>query len=45
MKIADFGMSRDLQNEHYYKSTGGRVPIKWTSPEVSLEQTHTGSIN
>ena len=34
MKIADFGMSRDLANENYYVSYGGKIPIKWTAPEV-----------
>ena len=27
-------MSRDLQDDEYYKSSGGQVPIKWTAPEV-----------
>ena len=35
-QIADFGMSRGLQNENYYASIGGEVPIKWTAPEVWL---------
>ncbi|XP_019849285.1 PREDICTED: uncharacterized protein LOC100641922 [Amphimedon queenslandica] len=33
-KISDFGMSRDLQNEDYYLSSGGQIPIKWTAPEA-----------
>ena len=33
-QIADFGMSRDLTNE-YYLSRGGKIPVKWTAPEVS----------
>ena len=33
-KIADFGMSRDLADENYYVSHGGRIPVKWTAPEV-----------
>ena len=42
-QIADFGMSRDLQDENYYVSSGGQVPVKWTAPEVSpgaSEKTH-----
>ena len=35
LKIADFGMSRDLQNESYYISQSKKIPIKWTAPEVS----------
>ncbi len=34
MQIADFGLSRDLNNENYYKSQGGKVPVKWTAPEA-----------
>ena len=33
-KIADFGMSRDLADDDYYVSQGGKVPIKWTAPEA-----------
>ena len=34
LQIADFGLSRDLQNEDYYVSHGGRIPVKWTAPEA-----------
>ena len=34
MQIADFGMSRDLEDETYYISHGGKIPVKWTAPEV-----------
>ena len=34
MQIADFGMSRDLAEDDYYVSQGGKVPIKWTAPEA-----------
>eukprot|EP00731_Ephydatia_muelleri_P014740 Em0008g460a len=33
-KIADFGLSRNLDEEHYYFSHGGMVPVKWTAPEA-----------
>jgi len=33
-KIADFGMSRDLDDHKYYITSGGKVPVKWTAPEV-----------
>ena len=33
-QIADFGMSRDLADESYYVSHGGKIPVKWTAPEV-----------
>ena len=33
-KISDFGLSRDLDDEMYYESEGGMVPIRWTPPEA-----------
>ena len=34
-KIADFGMSRNLDDEAYYVCThGGKIPVKWTAPEA-----------
>ena len=36
MQIADFGMSRDLADESYYVSHGGKIPVKWTAPEVDI---------
>ena len=33
-KIADFGMSREILDEKYYKSKGGQLPIRWTAPEA-----------
>ena len=27
-------MSRDLEEENYYMSHGGKVPVKWTAPEA-----------
>ena len=34
MQIADFGMSRALQDADYYVSRGGKIPVKWTAPEA-----------
>ena len=28
-------MARDLEDENYYISSGGKIPVKWTAPEVS----------
>jgi hypothetical protein len=33
-KIADFGMSRNLEDDNYYHSHGGMIPVKWTAPEA-----------
>ena len=35
-KIADFGMSRDLEEESFYAMSGGKIPVKWTAPEVAM---------
>ena len=36
MQIADFGMARDVTDDIYYVSTGGKIPLKWTAPEVCI---------
>ena len=33
-KIADFGMARDVADDTYYVTTDGKIPLKWTAPEV-----------
>ena len=33
-QIGDFGLARDLGREELYQSTGGKIPVKWTAPEV-----------
>ena len=35
-QIGDFGLARDLGGEDLYQSRGGKIPVKWTAPEVSL---------
>ena len=35
LQIADFGMARDVSDDIYYMSSGGKIPVKWTAPEVS----------
>ena len=27
-------MARDVTDDIYYVSTGGKIPVKWTAPEV-----------
>ena len=34
VQVADFGLSKDLQEGTYYVSSGGKIPVKWTAPEV-----------
>ncbi|XP_065222614.1 focal adhesion kinase 1-like isoform X2 [Planococcus citri] len=33
VKLADFGLSRWVQDQCYYKASKGKLPIKWMSPE------------
>ncbi|XP_065220150.1 fibroblast growth factor receptor 3-like isoform X2 [Planococcus citri] len=42
MKIADFGLSRNIRNKDYYKKTSaGRLPIKWMAPEAIRRHHYT----
>ncbi|XP_037069181.1 fibroblast growth factor receptor 3-like [Pollicipes pollicipes] len=42
LKIADFGLARDIQNNEYYrKVTDGRLPVKWMAPEALFERLYT----
>ena len=40
-KIADFGLSHDMDDDYYYKPKGGMIPVKWTSPEAVLYKKYT----
>ncbi|XP_053314158.1 fibroblast growth factor receptor 3 isoform X2 [Spea bombifrons] len=42
MKIADFGLARDIHNIDYYKkTTNGRLPVKWMAPEALFDRVYT----
>uniref|UniRef100_A0A0L8HTJ0 receptor protein-tyrosine kinase n=1 Tax=Octopus bimaculoides TaxID=37653 RepID=A0A0L8HTJ0_OCTBM len=42
LKIADFGLTRHLQNIDYYKkTTNGRLPVKWMAPEALFDKKYT----
>ncbi|KAJ3612995.1 hypothetical protein NHX12_019252 [Muraenolepis orangiensis] len=42
MKIADFGLARDVHNIDYYKKTSnGRLPVKWMAPEALFDRVYT----
>ena len=33
-QIADFGLARDVADDTYYITSGGKIPVRWTAPEV-----------
>ncbi|XP_065217053.1 fibroblast growth factor receptor homolog 1-like [Planococcus citri] len=42
MKIADFGLARNVANSEYYrKTTEGRLPIKWMAPEALFDNKYS----
>uniref|UniRef100_A0A146M4S1 receptor protein-tyrosine kinase n=3 Tax=Lygus hesperus TaxID=30085 RepID=A0A146M4S1_LYGHE len=42
LKIADFGLARDIQsNDYYRKTTDGRLPVKWMAPEALFHRVYT----
>ncbi|KAL4609309.1 fibroblast growth factor receptor 1-A-like isoform X3 [Arapaima gigas] len=42
MKIADFGLARDIHHIDYYKkTTNGRLPVKWMAPEALFDRIYT----
>uniref|UniRef100_A0A673ND46 Fibroblast growth factor receptor n=1 Tax=Sinocyclocheilus rhinocerous TaxID=307959 RepID=A0A673ND46_9TELE len=46
MKIADFGLARDVHNIDYYKkTTNGRLPVKWMAPEALFDRVYTHQSN
>ena len=34
-------MSRDMEEDTYYKSKGGQIPVRWTAPEAILYRKYT----
>lgn len=42
LKIADFGLTRNLtQFDYYRKTTDGRLPVKWMAPEALFDRKYT----
>ncbi|XP_065203142.1 fibroblast growth factor receptor 2-like [Planococcus citri] len=42
MKIADFGLTRNVKNSEYYKkTTEGRLPVKWMAPETLFDNKYS----
>ncbi|XP_064601371.1 fibroblast growth factor receptor 2-like [Liolophura sinensis] len=42
LKIADFGLTRNVQHVDYYrKKSDGRLPVKWMAPEALFDRKYT----
>lgn len=42
LKIADFGLARDIHcNDYYRKKSDGRLPVKWMAPEALFHRVYT----
>ncbi|XP_077868990.1 fibroblast growth factor receptor 2-like [Saccoglossus kowalevskii] len=41
IKISDFGLARNINYDYYRKTSGGREPVKWMSPEALFDRCHT----
>eukprot|EP00096_Caligus_rogercresseyi_P002320 TRINITY_DN14417_c0_g1_i1.p1 TRINITY_DN14417_c0_g1~~TRINITY_DN14417_c0_g1_i1.p1 ORF type:complete len:838 (-),score=171.44 TRINITY_DN14417_c0_g1_i1:274-2787(-) len=42
IKIADFGLARDVHADEYYKKKGGGIlPVKWMAPEALFQRRYT----
>ena len=42
MKIADFGLARDIyKSDLYVKDTAGLLPVKWMAPESLFDRVYT----
>ncbi|XP_065184091.1 focal adhesion kinase 1-like isoform X1 [Sycon ciliatum] len=43
VKLADFGLSRWVDDNNYYKASKGKLPIKWMAPESINFRRFTGA--
>ena len=42
LKVADFGLARDIRNtDVYYKDGDGILPVKWMAPESIFDKVYT----
>jgi len=42
LKVADFGLARDIyKDEHYVKTTSGLLPVKWMAIEALVDRVYT----
>lgn len=44
VKVADYGLSRDIEDRTYYRAkTGYPLPLRWTAPETIVNHIWTAS--
>lgn len=43
VKMADFGMAKDVYESDYYRKKGGLIPIRWMAPEAITDGRLTDS--
>jgi len=43
VKVADFGLSKAVDDSEYFVSNGGKIPIRWTAPEAMTNRKYTTS--
>lgn len=44
VKVGDFGLTRDIyDNEYYRRGTQGRLPVRWMAPESLLDNIYTSA--
>ena len=42
VKVGDFGLSRDIYSNNYYRmGSKGKVPVKWMAPESLTDNIYT----
>ena len=42
LQISDFGMTREVEQEMYYKlGKGAAIPFRWTAPEALMYKKYT----
>ncbi|EDQ86860.1 uncharacterized protein MONBRDRAFT_27900 [Monosiga brevicollis MX1] len=41
--VADFGLSKEIDDGEYFRADAGKIPIRWTAPEAVAERKYTTS--
>lgn len=41
LKISDFGLSKDIYEDLYYRASGGKLPVRWMAVEAIVDRQFT----